>query len=142
MPAIPKASGKGSFYIVRIDIILLFGMTELQAQVAWKENVSRLHMLSNLTDIGLIVRVVLGNRETVSFNRENVSYLNCPNSSFLHIFTGVQLRLFMILIRQMMTLENCHHDTQPFYTFVFWAADDTRPRTNEPMHTHLTTFFA
>ena len=36
----PKATGKGSFYLVKYDVILLFGMTELQAQVAWKENVS------------------------------------------------------------------------------------------------------
>jgi len=33
----PKASGKGSFYRVDYDIVLLFGMTELKAQVAWKE---------------------------------------------------------------------------------------------------------
>jgi len=34
----PKASGKGSFYRVDYDIILLFGMTELKAQVAWQES--------------------------------------------------------------------------------------------------------
>ena len=36
----PKVTGQGSFYKVRYDIILLFGMTELKAQVAWKEKVS------------------------------------------------------------------------------------------------------
>jgi hypothetical protein len=38
----PKATGTGSFYSVKYDIILLFGMTELKAQVAWKENVGGL----------------------------------------------------------------------------------------------------
>ena len=61
----PKATGKGSFYCANYDIILLFGMTELNAQIAWKENVSGLHLLFNPTDIGLILRV--GKRETVSF---------------------------------------------------------------------------
>ena len=42
----PKATGKGSFYRVDFDVILLFGMTELQAQVAWKENVSCLCMFN------------------------------------------------------------------------------------------------
>jgi hypothetical protein len=52
---LPKPTGKGSFYGVDIDIILLFGMTELQAQLAWTENVSRVHSLFDLTDIGLIL---------------------------------------------------------------------------------------
>ena len=50
----PKATGKGNFYSVDYDIILLFGMTELKAQIAWKENVSGFHTLFNPTDIGLI----------------------------------------------------------------------------------------
>ena len=45
-------------YRVDFDIILLFGMTELQAQLAWTENVSGLHMLLNPIDFGLILRVV------------------------------------------------------------------------------------
>ena len=53
----PKATGKEIFYTVHYDVILLFGTTELQAQLAWMENVSRLHMF-NPTDIGLILRVV------------------------------------------------------------------------------------
>ena len=36
----PKFRGKGKFYKVKYDIVLLFGMTELKAQVAWKVNVS------------------------------------------------------------------------------------------------------
>ena len=36
----PTATGRGTFYRIRYDIILLFGMTELKAQIAWKENVS------------------------------------------------------------------------------------------------------
>ena len=68
----PKATGKGSFYTIELDIILLFGMTELQAQVAWYENVSCLRIVqSNRFRINL--HLVLGNRETVSFNREIVS---------------------------------------------------------------------
>jgi len=35
---LPKVTGKGSYYRVNVDIILLFGITELQAQIAWKEN--------------------------------------------------------------------------------------------------------
>ena len=38
----PKVAGQGSFYSVDCDIILLFGLTELKAQLAWQENVSRL----------------------------------------------------------------------------------------------------
>ena len=48
----PKSTGEGSFYSVDYDIILLFGMTELQAQMAWNENVSLLQMF-NPTDFGL-----------------------------------------------------------------------------------------
>ena len=36
----PKATGGGIFYTVYYDVILLFGTTELQAQLAWKEKVS------------------------------------------------------------------------------------------------------
>ena len=50
----PKAKGKGSVYKIYFDIILLFGKTELKAQVAWKENVSDLHILFHPTDNGLI----------------------------------------------------------------------------------------
>jgi len=35
---LPNASGMGSFYQVDCEIILLFGMTELKAQVSWMEN--------------------------------------------------------------------------------------------------------
>ena len=55
MLTIPKATGKGSFYRVDYDIVLLFGMTELKAQLAWTKNVSDLHILFNPTDIGLIL---------------------------------------------------------------------------------------
>ena len=41
-PMLPqsKAKGKGSFFRVSYDIVLLFGMTELKAQIVWKEKVS------------------------------------------------------------------------------------------------------
>jgi hypothetical protein len=35
----PKYSGKGNFYKVKYDVVLLFGLTEFKAAVAWKENV-------------------------------------------------------------------------------------------------------
>ena len=35
-----KVTGGGIFYRVDYDLVLLFGMTELKAQVAWRENVS------------------------------------------------------------------------------------------------------
>jgi hypothetical protein len=52
LPSVPrsKIKGNGSFNTVEIDIILLFGMTELKAQVAWKEKVSGLQMLFNPTE--------------------------------------------------------------------------------------------
>ena len=34
-----KASGNGIFYHVNYDVILRFGLTELEAMIAWKENV-------------------------------------------------------------------------------------------------------
>ena len=43
----PKATGNGSFYRVDYEIIILFGMTELKAQIAWEEKVSGLHMSFN-----------------------------------------------------------------------------------------------
>ena len=59
MLSLPKATGAGSFYRVDYDIILLFGMTELKAQIAWNENVSDLSYISfNPTDIEMILRVV------------------------------------------------------------------------------------
>ena len=42
----PKVKGEGSYLKVKYDIILLFGMTELKAQVAWTENVSGPHMFN------------------------------------------------------------------------------------------------
>ena len=61
VPMLPrsKVTGGGIFYRVEYDIVLLFGMTELKAQLAWKENVSCLHMSFNPTDIGLILRRVV-----------------------------------------------------------------------------------
>jgi len=35
----PKYSGKGNFYKVKYNIVLLFGLTEFKAVIAWKENV-------------------------------------------------------------------------------------------------------
>ena len=55
---LPKVTGEGSYYSVDLEIVLLFGMTELQAQLAWKENVSCLHMFYIPIDIGLILRAV------------------------------------------------------------------------------------
>jgi len=39
-PPLPRADGTGKYYRVIYDVVLLFGSTELQAQVAWKEGVS------------------------------------------------------------------------------------------------------
>ena len=36
----PKAVGHGTYYSVDYDFVLLLGMTELKAQIAWRENVS------------------------------------------------------------------------------------------------------
>ena len=35
-------SGEGTFYRFEYDIVLLFGLTELEAKVAWKEDVGLL----------------------------------------------------------------------------------------------------
>ena len=37
-----KYSGKGHFYNVKYDVVLLFGLTEFKAAIAWKENVGLL----------------------------------------------------------------------------------------------------
>ena len=37
----PKRTGDGIYHYVDYEVILLFGMTELEAQIAWEENVSR-----------------------------------------------------------------------------------------------------
>ena len=63
----PKTTGDGSYYYVNFEIILLFGMTELQSQVAWMENVSGPHMLFDPTDIGLILRVVFRGKRNGKF---------------------------------------------------------------------------
>jgi hypothetical protein len=38
----PKYSEEGNFYMVKYDIVLLFGMTEFKAAIAWMENVLEL----------------------------------------------------------------------------------------------------
>jgi len=40
-----KVSGKGMYYRVEFDIVLLFGLTELEAMVAWQENVGPFFVL-------------------------------------------------------------------------------------------------
>jgi hypothetical protein len=40
-----KRSGAGTIYCIDYDIVLLFGLTELQAMLAWKENVGPLSPL-------------------------------------------------------------------------------------------------
>ena len=92
----PKGEGRGIFFGINYEIILLFGITELKVQVAWHENVSYLHMLFNAIDFGLILRVFLGNRETVSFKKKKL--FSALNHSYLYTFTGVLPRLLMILI--------------------------------------------
>ena len=41
LPLSPRAkhSGIGTFYLLEYEIVLLFGLTELEAMIAWKENV-------------------------------------------------------------------------------------------------------
>ena len=43
-----KSSGKGTYYHLDCDIILLFGLTELEAMVAWKEEVGPLLVLFHI----------------------------------------------------------------------------------------------
>jgi hypothetical protein len=80
----PKASGKGNFYRVDYDIVLLFGMTELKAQVTWKENVSEGFQVYSF-------KIIEFHSTDLAFSRERRN--------------GVRLRLYMILIPPMMTLE-------------------------------------
>jgi hypothetical protein len=63
----------------------------------------------------------LGSRETVSFLKKEIVSIALTNHIFTK-FTGVQLRLFMILIRRMMTLEKLRIaplTLLPFYTLAF-----------------------
>jgi len=48
LPPLSKPSGKGIYYRVDYEVILLFGLTELKAMVAWKENVSPVLVLLHL----------------------------------------------------------------------------------------------
>ena len=48
---LPKTTGEGNFYRVDFDFILLFGMTELTAQVAWMENVSNFSYFCSIQQI-------------------------------------------------------------------------------------------
>ncbi|KAI5991132.1 hypothetical protein EDD15DRAFT_2369021 [Pisolithus albus] len=34
----PQANGRGFYYIVNFDVVMLFGLTELKAQISWLEN--------------------------------------------------------------------------------------------------------
>ena len=64
-------------------------MTELKAQIAWKENVSGLHMLFNLIDIGLILRVVFREKRNGKFfkKKRNRFFVKLsPNSTYLPIY--------------------------------------------------------
>ena len=74
VPILPllNATGAGIFYRVDYDLVLLFGMTELKAQVAWKEKVSDLHMSFNPTGIGLILRVVFRERRNGKFFKKEI----------------------------------------------------------------------
>ena len=45
-----KAKGKGVFFELHFDVVLLFGMTELKAQIAWEENVSGFDLPNRFTD--------------------------------------------------------------------------------------------
>jgi len=38
--SLAKTGPEGKFYLFHYKIVLMFGLTELKAQVAWKENVS------------------------------------------------------------------------------------------------------
>ena len=35
----PRQGGRGEYYRFELDVVLLFGLTELKAQIAWMENV-------------------------------------------------------------------------------------------------------
>ena len=55
-----KTTGKEKFYRVEFEVVLSFGMTELKAQIAWKEWVSCYHMLFNATDSDYIIILCMG----------------------------------------------------------------------------------
>jgi len=40
-----RASGKGMYYRVDYDVVMLFGLTELKCMIAWKENVCAFFVL-------------------------------------------------------------------------------------------------
>jgi hypothetical protein len=67
-----KATGNGRFHSLGVDVILLFGMTEFTAQVAWIENVSSLHMLFKTINTWLILRVVFRGKRNGKFLKKRV----------------------------------------------------------------------
>jgi hypothetical protein len=50
LPPLLKPSGEGIYYHLDFEVILLFGLTELKALVAWKENVSPLGFIASNFD--------------------------------------------------------------------------------------------
>lgn len=55
-------SGKRAYYNFQVDVVLLFGLTELKAQIAWKEEVSPCDFIGTMFD----VFDMTGDREAVS----------------------------------------------------------------------------
>jgi hypothetical protein len=44
-------SGKRAYYNFQVDVVLLFGLTELKAQIAWKEEVSPCDFIETMFDV-------------------------------------------------------------------------------------------
>ena len=57
-----KVSGEGMYYRVKFAIVLLFGLTELEAMVAWKENVGPFFVLLYAFCLQNVVGRVLNDR--------------------------------------------------------------------------------
>ena len=78
-PRINRSSGH-SYYTLEFEIIILFGLTELKAQVAWKENVGNIPFCDESH-----LMLITGSRKTVRFHyRQRTMYSTVPQGTSIH----------------------------------------------------------
>lgn len=77
-----------TFYRIEYDVILSFGLTELKAQLAWKENVCIHLSILSFTDLTLLQGV----------EKRCVACSMCPRNQILNPSLGVRLKSFSTLM--------------------------------------------
>jgi len=90
-----KYSGEGTFYRVDYDIVLLFGLTELQAMVAWKENVGPFFALLHPFCLQNVVGRVLNDGVQRGLYTNPISQMIAPKTKGISVAIVI-LQLFYI----------------------------------------------